>query len=287
VLRDDSGKAVRMLGVVQDTTRRKQLERDLATQKEYAVQANSAKSEFLSRMSHELRTPLNAIIGFAQLLESDEQQPLHESQLDSLHEILKAGNHLLDLIDEVLDLAKIEAGKIQLHIEDMPVIDVMLESYSMMIPMAESKTIHLDFNVGQGEDIFINADRTKLKQVMFNLMSNAIKYNQPEGKVTVSCEACAPQRVRLEVRDTGIGIPQDRQTDLFKAFNRLGAEEGDEEGTGIGLMISKKIVEMMGGELGFYSEEGKGSVFWVEMSIVNDIATDQQLNTDITNSKMM
>lgn len=284
VIRDASGEPVRMLGVVQDTTQRKQLERDLATQKEYAVQANSAKSEFLSRMSHELRTPLNAIIGFAQLLESDEQQPLQEHQLDSMNEILKASSHLLELIDEVLDLAKIEAGKIQLHIEDMPVIDVMLESYSMMIPMAESKNIQLDFNIKQCENVIVNADRTKLKQVMFNLMSNAIKYSQSEGEVSVLCEACAPRRIRLKVADTGIGILKERQADLFKAFNRLGAEEGDVEGTGIGLMISKKIVEMMGGELGFQSEEGEGSVFWVEMSTVNDISSDQSLDTEVTHS---
>jgi len=266
VIRDDRGIPVRMLGVVQDTTQRKQLERDLATQKEFAVQANSAKSEFLSRMSHELRTPLNAIIGFAQLLESDGQQPLHEHQQDSLDEILKASNHLLELIDEVLDLAKIEAGKIQLHIEETPVIDVLLESYSMMIPMAEANHIQLDFKFDQCEDILINTDRTKLKQVMFNLMSNAIKYNKPHGKVTMTCEACGTQRVRMRITDTGVGIPRERQSELFKAFNRLGAEASDIEGTGIGLMISKKIIEMMGGELGFHSEQGEGTVFWVEMS---------------------
>jgi len=284
VIRDDAGNPVRMLGVVQDTTQRKQLERDLATQKEFAVQANSAKSEFLSRMSHELRTPLNVIIGFAQLLESDEQQPLQENQLDSMNEILKAGNHLLELIDEVLDLAKIEAGKMQFHIEDLPVIDVLLESYGMMIPMAESNHIQLDFNFDQCEETLINADRTKLKQVMFNLMSNAIKYNRPEGKVSVSCEVCAPQRVRLTVSDTGIGIPVERQPDLFKAFNRLGAEASDVEGTGIGLMISKKIIEMMGGVLGFRSEEGKGTVFWVEMSRVSEIPSGNTSNTHAANS---
>ncbi len=266
VIRDDAGKPVRMLGIVQDTTRRKQLERDLATQKEFAVQANSAKSEFLSRMSHELRTPLNAIIGFAQLLESDAQQPLQEHQQDSLDEILKAGNHLLELIDEVLDLAKIEAGKMQLCIEEIPVIDVLLESYSMMIPMAEVNHIQLDFHIEQCDDILVSADRTKLKQVLFNLMSNAIKYNRPHGTVTVTCEACGSRRVRMSVADTGLGIPHDRQSELFKAFNRLGAEASTIEGTGIGLMISKKIVEMLGGELGFHSELDKGSVFWVEMS---------------------
>ena len=275
VIRDGSGKAVRMLGVVQDTTQRKQLERDLATQREFAEQANNAKSEFLSRMSHELRTPLNAIIGFAQLLESDEEQPLHDYQLDSMNEILAASNHLLELIDEVLDLTKIEAGKMQFNIENLPVIDVLLESYSMMIPMAESNHIQLDFNTEQCEETLINADRTKLKQVMFNLMSNAIKYNKPEGKVTVSCEAIGRHRIRLSVKDTGIGIAKHRHADVFKAFNRLGAEASGVEGTGIGLMICKKIIEMMGGELGFHSEEGKGSVFWVEMSCINDMPRGQ------------
>ena len=284
VIRDEAGQAIRMLGVVQDTTRRKHLERDLATQKEIAVQANSAKSEFLSRMSHELRTPLNAIIGFAQLLESDGQQTLHEHQQDSLDEILKAGNHLLELIDEVLDLARIEAGKMQLHIEEMPVVDVLLESYSMMIPVAESQHIQLDFHIEQCDDIIVRTDRTKLKQVVFNLMSNAIKYNRPDGKVTVTCEVGGPQRVRISVADTGPGIPLARQSELFKAFNRLGAETSDIEGTGIGLMISKKLIEMMGGELGFHSEPGQGTVFWVELTTENEMQNTNAGNSRATNS---
>ncbi|MDH5445852.1 MAG: response regulator [Gammaproteobacteria bacterium] len=271
VIRNAEGKPVRMLGAIQDTTRRKQLEKDLATQKEFAVQANSAKSEFLSRMSHELRTPLNAIIGFTQLLESDTEQPLLEHQHDSLNEILKASNHLLELIDEVLDLAKIEAGKVQLNIEETEVVDVLLESYSMMIPMAENQDITLEFDMDKCEKVGLSVDRTKLKQVMFNLISNAIKYNKANGKVCVTCEPKGTQRIRINVSDTGIGIPAERQSELFKAFNRLGAESTDVEGTGIGLMISKKIIEMMGGEMGFQSKPGTGSTFWLEMSTLSEI----------------
>lgn len=275
VIRDEQGNPVRMLGVVLDTTQRKQLERDLATQKDLAEDASRAKSDFLSRMSHELRTPLNAIIGFSQLLESDTEFPLLTPQQDSLGEILRASNHLLDLIDEVLDLARIEAGKMKLKLEELDLTDILLDCYSLMSPIAESCHIQLDLAVEECAGVKVRADRTRLRQVMLNLLSNAIKYNSENGKVKIRCDTYSLSRIRINVVDTGPGIPDQRQSELFQAFNRLGAETSEVEGTGIGLMITKRLTEMMGGEIGFSSKTDEGSVFWLEL-VRTDIGTESR-----------
>ncbi|MDH5181475.1 MAG: response regulator [Gammaproteobacteria bacterium] len=282
VIRDEQNAPIRMLGVVLDITRRKQLERDLATQKDMAEQASRAKSEFLSRMSHELRTPLNAIIGFAQLLESDAELPLHETQQDSMGEILRASNHLLELIDEVLDLSRIEAGKMKLTLEELELVDVLLECYSLMSPIADSRHIQLDFNMQECTGVKVRADQTRLRQIMLNLLSNAIKYNEEFGKVTIQVDAFSLSRIRINVIDTGPGISEQEQNQLFEAFNRLGAETGDVKGTGIGLMITKRLVEMMGGELGVSSQQQQGSRFWLELIRTDTGAENRSVQTGRT-----
>jgi PAS domain S-box-containing protein len=243
--------------------------RDISEQKAYeeklkqatleAQQANRAKSEFLSSMSHELRTPLNAILGFSQLLESEEN--LNAEQKENVTDIIRAGSHLLDLINEVLDLAKIESGKLELSIEPVPLNDIMSACQKLITPTAEQHGIRLQFAEGCMAGHRLRADYTRTKQVLLNLLSNAIKYNRENGSVTIHCQQ-QDDKLRIEVRDTGTGIPAAKQDKLFEAFNRLGAESGSIEGTGIGLLITRQLVEMMGGELGVESNLGEGSTFW-------------------------
>lgn len=263
VVRDADGKALQMLGVVQDIDERKRTEQALIAAREEADRANQAKSEFLSSMSHELRTPMNAILGFGQLMEYDTALP--DEHRDNVHEILKAGRHLLELIDEVLDLAKVESGHIDLSLEPVDVCSVVEECLSLVGTLAARRDIRLSHGGLKGAAV--RADRTRLKQVLLNLLSNAIKYNREGGSVRVEMRPEGADRLRIRVADTGQGIPAERLKELFQPFNRLDAEHSDIEGTGIGLTITRRIVEMMGGAVDVESEPGVGSTFWVELPL--------------------
>jgi signal transduction histidine kinase/ActR/RegA family two-component response regulator len=227
-----------------------------------AEKANLAKSDFLSSMSHELRTPLHAILGFAQLLEAGSPPPT-PAQTVRLHQIIKAGWYLLELITEILDLAVIESGKIPLSLESVSLIEVMRACQAMIEPQAQQHGIHINF-LPFDHTWFANADRTRIKQVLINLLSNAIKYNREQGTVEVKCTA-SPDRIRISIKDSGAGLPPDKLAQLFQPFNRLGQETGTEEGTGIGLVVTKQLVELMGGTIGVESNVGVGSEFWIEL----------------------
>ena len=238
---------------------------ELESAKSVAEKANLAKSDFLSSMSHELRSPLNTILGFAQLMESDSPPPT-PSQKASIEQILQGGWYLLELIDEILDLSAIESGRLSLSLEPVSLVEVMLECQAMIEPQAQKRGIQMTF---PQFDIswFVNADRTRLKQVLINLLSNAIKYNREQGTVKVKCATSSPERIRISVQDTGAGLPPEKLAQLFQPFNRLGQEASAEEGTGIGLVVSKRLVELMGGEIGAESTVGVGSVFWIELNL--------------------
>jgi len=229
-----------------------------------AEKANLAKSDFLSSMSHELRSPLNAILGFAQLLNSDLPPPT-PSQKASIEQILRAGWYLLELINEILDLAVIESGKVSLSAEPVSLADVMFECQEMMDPQAHKSGIKLTFPQ-LADFYFVHADRVRLKQILINLVSNAIKYNRPGGSVDVCCVQVEPGRTRISVKDSGAGLSPEKLVQLFQPFNRLGKEGGSVEGTGIGLVMSRRLVELMGGVMGVDSAVGVGSVFWFELS---------------------
>jgi PAS domain S-box-containing protein len=229
-----------------------------------AEKANLAKSDFLSSMSHELRTPLSAILGFAQLVESGSPPPT-TSQMRSVKQILKAGWYLLELINEILDLALIESGKLPLSLEPISLADVVRECQAMIEPQAQKRGIGVAFP--QSEiPYFVEADRTRVKQVLINLLSNGIKYNKVGGTVEVTCGANTAERIRISVHDTGKGLSPEKLAQLFQPFNRLGQESGVEEGTGIGLVVAKRLVELMGGEIGAESTVGVGSVFWIDLN---------------------
>jgi PAS domain S-box-containing protein len=237
---------------------------ELEAARKAADKANRAKSEFLSSMSHELRTPLNAVLGFAQLMASEVPPPPPHQQR-SIDQILKGGWYLLRLINEILDLAMIESGKVTMSQESMSLPDVLADCKGMIEPQAEKRGIRLQFPTFD-KLYYVHADRTRVKQVMINLLSNAIKYNSVDGSVIVECVVSGKDRVRISVRDTGIGLAPEQVAHLFQPFNRLGQEDKLEEGTGIGLVVTKQLVELMGGVIGVESDVGVGSVFWVEFA---------------------
>ena len=276
-LRDDFGDIIGYLLIGTDNSVRKQAELDLHKAMSIAEKANLAKSDFLSSMSHELRTPLSAILGFAQLIESGSPQPT-PSQKRSLDQILKAGWYLLDLINEILDLSLIESGRLSLSPEPVSLADVMHECQTMVEPQARQRGIHVSFPQMAVPHI-VKADRTRVKQVLINLLSNAIKYNRPGGTVVVTCAASAPGRIRICVEDTGEGLSPAEIAQLFQPFNRLGRAATTEEGTGIGLVVSKRLVELMGGVIGVESKVGKGSVFWIELNLTEPQTAVSELET--------
>ena len=264
-----------VFAAARDITDRKML--DLALQEKnkelenarlVADKANLAKSEFLSSMSHELRSPLNAILGFAQLMEVDAESQ-SDVQKKRIDQILKSGWHLLELINEILDLAKVESGQIPVSEEPVSIAEVLLECHTMIEPQAQEYGIQLSFQKFT-KPVYVRADRTRLKQVLINLLSNAIKYNSENGVVDVTCSKQRNGSVRTSIMDSGTGLTSEQLQELFKPFNRLGQDDGDEEGTGIGLVVAKRLVELMGGAIGVESAIGKGSVFWFELPSIDE-----------------
>jgi PAS domain S-box-containing protein len=268
---NEKGEPAYLLGVSTDITEQVRGEKALKQAKEEADRANRAKSEFLSRMSHELRTPMNAILGFAQLLEMDE---LSAEQEEGVSHIIRGGRHLLDLINEILDLSRIEAGRMSLSSEPVEVSEVLRETIELVGPLAAGREVRLITPAGC--DHYVLADRQRLKQVLINLVSNSIKYNRPGGLVTLTCDV-EGHRVRISVIDTGIGIPAERLAELFTPFERLGAERSDIEGTGLGLAVSKGLVEAMEGAMGVESGIGQGTTFWIEFPLTESPLVSAQV----------
>lgn len=264
-LKDDSGAIKGGVAVVRDITQAKSAEAALRQAKEEAEAANRAKSEFLSRMSHELRTPLNSILGFAQLLDLAELDKRHHNNIQL---ILKGGYHLLELINEVLDLARIEAGRLSLSPEPVRIGDALKEALELVRPIASQQHVTLSADCSELEDRYVRADRQRLKQVLLNLLSNAIKFNRNEGLVVVNCRECENQRLQIEVADTGAGIDEEGLKKIFVPFERLGADRNAVSGTGLGLALSRRMVEAMSGTIGVQSTVGVGSRFYFELPLV-------------------
>jgi signal transduction histidine kinase/CheY-like chemotaxis protein len=254
-----------------------------------AEAASRAKSEFLSSMSHELRTPLNAILGFAQLLRRDRKDPLSERHLERVGQILTGGEHLLRLIDDILDLSRVEAGKVAISIEPLSVSDVLEHVRATLEPLAARAAVSLEVAPLPADLPLIVADRTRFAQILINFGSNAIKYNRPKGAVSFQVQRLHDSRLRLTVTDTGLGIPANKQAKLFQPFQRAGQETGPIEGTGIGLFISKRLAELMQGDVGFTSIAGKGSDFWVDMptDLTAPSAVESQLRRVRTSERVL
>lgn len=265
---NDKGQPIMMSGSNMDITEVKRAEERVIQAKEQAEQANRAKSEFLSSMSHELRTPLNAILGYTQLFEYDGN--LKAQQIDNVREIRKAGEHLLQLINDVLDLAKIESGSMTVSLEPVLVSRLIVECFTLVQPQADAKGIRLLSSLAEFANTYVIADHVRFKQALLNLLSNAVKYNHVGGEVEVKLEAQPGQLLRISVRDTGRGIPFQRQHEVFQPFNRLSAENTTIEGSGVGLVITKQLVEMMQGRLDFTSVEGIGTTFWIDFPMASE-----------------
>jgi PAS domain S-box-containing protein len=257
-----------MFCVARDVTDRARADRELRRSSEAIDRASRAKSEFLSRMSHELRTPLNAIIGFAQLLDLDATS---DRERERIGLVLRAGHHLLELINEVLDLSRIEAGRFSISPEAVSLRHVMEECVALIRPAAQQRDIAIKLVDGGACDVHVRADRQRLLQILLNLLSNAVKYNHDHGAVSVDCVA-TDEHIRINVRDTGPGIREEDTVRLFTPFERLGADRGNVEGSGLGLALSKRLVELMEGEIGVETGLGTGSTFWVRLPAAADPA---------------
>jgi PAS domain S-box-containing protein len=259
LLRDELGQARRIVGVVEDITEHLRLQ-DAETARERAEAANRAKSEFLSRMSHELRTPLNAMLGFAQLLELDRRHPLAPDQQPWVAQIQQAGWHLLDMINDVLDLSRIESGNLKLQIEPIGLPDLLSASLAMVDTEAKRRGLDISTDLADGTGVLMG-DATRVKQILVNLLSNAVKYNSEGGRIHVASRMRPHDMVEIAVTDTGLGMTAEQLAELFQPFNRLGRERSAQEGTGIGLVISQRLAELMGGSLRARSIAGEGSSF--------------------------
>jgi PAS domain S-box-containing protein len=281
-----TSQGVTVSATIRDITERKRLAAEAKFQDErqaeelrearaLAEAGSAAKSEFLSSMSHELRTPLNAILGFAQLLWRDRREPLSERHKLRVEHILKGGEHLLRLINDILDLSRIEAGQVSISTEPVSVRDVLEEVDRTLQPMAARQQIALRIDPLPSRLPMVAADRTRFAQILMNLGSNAIKYNRQNGDVVFSVAEQEPSSVRITVKDTGIGIPLDKQSTLFHPFQRAGQETGPIEGTGIGLVITRRLATLMNGEVGFHSVPGQGSEFWVRLPIHASLRSSQ------------
>lgn len=257
----------------------KEHEQVLQKAKDAAEAANRAKSEFLVNVSHELRTPRNAILGFAQLMQMDEK--LDDRSKQQTQKIEQAGLLLLNQVNDLIDLGRIESGKLLLNIETVTIDQAINDSIKLVESMAEKQEIGIIYQSSINEAATIQADASRLRQVLINLLSNAIKYNRPQGSVTLASQIRA-DRIRLSVTDTGAGIPVSLQNRIFTSFDRLGKEGGAIEGTGIGLTICKNIVEAMGGNIGFESIDGQGSTFWVEFAIGTEASNLTPGGTDLS-----
>ena len=260
------GAAAAVVIVAREATSQIELGHALQAAKEEAQRADRAKSDFLSRMSHEFRTPLNAILGFTQLLELEDLDP---DQSESVDEIRRAGAHLLQLVEEVLDISRIEAGKVALEIEPVLVAAVFEQAASMIEPLAAQRGISFEATLPD-DDVFVSADSQRFKQALLNLLSNAIKYSREGGDVLLRCRVGGAGRVCFEVQDTGIGIPAEHMGRLFLPFERLGADRTDVPGAGLGLALTKRLVEAMGGSISVDSTAGAGTTFTIELSRAPD-----------------
>jgi len=264
--RDDTGRLRGFSKVTRDTTRRRMIEEQLLRARADSERASNAKSEFLSRMSHELRTPLNAIIGYAQLIQMEQRGGV----VRGTEQILDAGRHLLGLINEVLDIARIESGNVAMSLDAVDLRPLLDEVASLSGPLAAPMGVALDTRSGVPAGCRVRADAQRLKQVLLNLIGNAIKYNRDRGRVDVTVAATSHGRLRISISDTGIGIPRALQDRLFTPFERLGAERGSVEGTGLGLAVSRRLIEAMGGEIGLDSDGSRGSTFWIDLPEAGD-----------------
>jgi PAS domain S-box-containing protein len=269
---DESGSLIAIVSASRDVTSDVQTEEKLLLAVSNAQEANRAKSEFLSRMSHELRTPLNSVLGFAQLLEMDELSP---SQDEAVGHILRAGRHLLGLIDEVLDISRIETGHLELQMEPVGLLSLVTDAVGLTSPLADRAAVSVSVTGSLKSGARVLADRQRLLQVLLNLLSNAVKYNSPGGKVKVTCAVLPAGHVGVAVSDTGVGIREEDMPRLFEPFERLGAEQLGIEGSGVGLTIAKNLVERMGGTLEVFSTVGEGSTFEVVLARDEDATVEE------------